>query len=128
VHVLHALGAATLGAKLAPSEVPTAQGPGSSLRRDRALAKWDQVCEGDYFEVLGVPRDATSYEIRRAWERLRREFQPEACDPPLRDELGDKLREIAEVIDEAWRVLADDELRDSYRAHLPAPDPAPAAR
>jgi hypothetical protein len=87
--------------------------------RDRVLAKLALVNDGDYFAILGLTRDATGYEIRRAWEQSRRDFTAERLTPELRTELATPLTEITEVLDEAYRVLSDDRVRESYRAHLP---------
>ena len=50
------------------------------------------MCDGDYFAILGVDREATAYEIRRAWERTRLELMKERFAPSVRDELSGKLR------------------------------------
>lgn len=89
-----------------------------AIDKERVLAKRAQVQEGDYFAILGLGRDASAREVARAFERLKREFSAERFADPLRQELSDALVEIGEVLDEAHRVLADDELRASYRAHL----------
>jgi hypothetical protein len=89
-----------------------------AIDKERVLAKRAQVQDGDYFAVLGLPRDASAHEVARAFERLKREFAPERFADPLRQELGEALAEIGEVLDEAHRVLADDAVRDSYRSHL----------
>jgi hypothetical protein len=88
------------------------------IDKERVLAKRAQVQDGDYFAVLGLSRDASAHEVARAFERLKREFAPDRFADPLRAELADALGEIGEVLDEAHRVLADDAVRASYRAHL----------
>jgi len=90
-----------------------------AIDKERVLAKRAQVQDGDYFAILGLGRDASAREVARAFERLKREFAPERFADPVRDELSDALAEIGEVLDEAHRVLADDSMRASYRAHLP---------
>jgi DNA-binding NarL/FixJ family response regulator len=89
-----------------------------AIDKERVIAKRAQVQDGDYFAILGLGRDASSREVARAFERLKREFAPERFADPLRQELSDALAEIGEVLDEAHRVLADDAVRASYRAHL----------
>jgi DNA-binding response OmpR family regulator len=91
-----------------------------AIDKERVLAKRAQVQDGDYFAVLGLSRDASAHEVARAFERLKREFSPDRFADPLRQELSDALGEIGEVLDEAHRVLADDAVRTSYRAHLPS--------
>ena len=89
-----------------------------AIDKERVIAKRAQVQDGDYFAILGLGRDASAHEVSRAFERLKREFAPERFVDPLRQELSDALAEIGEVLDEAHRVLADDAVRASYRAHL----------
>lgn len=101
-----------------PHERPRDRDADRAIDKERVLAKRAQVQDGDYFAILGLGRDASSREVARAFERLKREFAPERFADPLRQELSDALAEIGEVLDEAHRVLADDEVRASYRAHL----------
>jgi hypothetical protein len=92
----------------------------TAVDKERVLAKRAQVEESDYFTVLGLGRDATSYEIARAFERLKREFAPDRFVESVRGELAAALSEIAEVLDEAQRVLGDEQLRRAYRSRLPS--------
>lgn len=88
------------------------------IDRQRVFAKYSLVKEADYFQLLGVRVDASAFEIRRAFEAVRRYFSPDSFPPELQDELRNELEDIVEVIDEAYRVLANDMLRTSYRANL----------
>ncbi len=89
-----------------------------AVDRERVQAKWQQLGDCDYFSVLGVERDATEHEILRAYERLRQDFAPQRFVEPLRVELAPVFEEIAEVLEEARRVLLDRELRHAYRSQL----------
>jgi len=62
----------------------------------------------DYYEVLGVSRDASPEEIKKAFRRLARQWHPDANkeDP----EAEAKFRQIAE----AYEVLSDPEKRRRY--------------
>jgi curved DNA-binding protein CbpA len=53
----------------------------------------------DYYEVLGVPRDADGGAIKRAFRRLARELHPDVSDG---DDSGERLKEIVE----AYEVLS----------------------
>jgi hypothetical protein len=101
-----------------PAERPRDREADRAIDKERVLAKRTQVQDGDYFVVLGLGRDASAHEVARAFERLKREFAAERFADPLRQELSDALAEIGEVLDEAHRVLVDDVVRASYRAHL----------
>jgi hypothetical protein len=87
---------------------------GARIRRRHALA-----LEGDYFEVLGVGRDASPEEIRRAYDLQCREIAPAALGPELTRALVRELEVIREVLEEALRVLGTDSLRARYQAGLP---------
>jgi DnaJ-class molecular chaperone len=64
----------------------------------------------DYYEVLGVPRDASERDIKKAFRTLARELHPDvnAHDP----EAEEKFKEAAE----AYEVLSDPEQRGTYDA------------
>jgi curved DNA-binding protein len=61
----------------------------------------------DYYESLGVPRDASAEDIRRAYRKLARQYHPD-----VNREAGaeDRFKEISE----AYEVLRDDEKRQRY--------------
>ncbi len=40
------------------------------------------VAYRDYYEALGVPRDASSEDIRRAYRKLAREYHPDVNKEP----------------------------------------------
>ncbi len=61
----------------------------------------------DYYEILGVPRNATKEEIKRAYRRLVLQYHPDRNKSP---EAEEKFKEISE----AYAVLMDDEKRRIY--------------
>ena len=73
------------------------------------------VENGDYFALLGVPRSATGYDIRRAYLRLRHRFEPSEVLTPATFDLKDDLDLILEVVLEAYDVLRDPVRRERYR-------------
>ncbi|MFT3691533.1 MAG: hypothetical protein QM831_00215 [Kofleriaceae bacterium] len=89
-----------------------------AIDRERVRARWELVSESDYFALLGVRRDATTFEIRRAYQSARRDFAADGFPTDLRRELARELDDIATVLDEAFRVLRDDRLRVTYLSNL----------
>lgn len=61
----------------------------------------------DYYEVLGVSRNAAQEEIQRAYRKLARKYHPDVNKEPGAEE---KFREI----NEAYEVLKDPEKRAKY--------------
>ncbi len=89
-----------------------------AIDRERVRARWELVTEADYFALLGVRRDATAFEIRRAYQSARRDFATDSFPVDLRRELARELDDISTVLDEAFRVLRDDRLRVTYLSNL----------
>jgi hypothetical protein len=92
--------------------------------RMRVRARMALVEDGDYFAVLGIPRDATSYEIRRAYLDLRRSFEPSRILTAATADLADDVRLVIEVLDEAYEILRDGHRRERYRRAIEAGPPA----
>ncbi len=65
--------------------------------------------ERDYYEVLGVPRDADEKAIKKAYKRLAMKYHPDRNKDPDAEE---KFKEIAK----AYAVLSDPQKRQMYDA------------
>lgn len=88
--------------------------------RLRVRARLELVEEGDYFAVLGVARDATGYDVRRAYLELRRAFEPSRILSPRIADLADDVKRIVVVLDEAYEILRDPARRERYRRAIDA--------
>ncbi len=61
----------------------------------------------DYYQILGVPRDADEKAIKAAYRRLARKYHPDVSKEPDAEK---KFKEVAE----AYEVLKDPEKRKAY--------------
>lgn len=86
--------------------------------RARILARHAIVEAGDYFQVLGIARGASSDDVKLAHEKIARELRPEAMDPAVARDLGAQIEAIRSVAAEALRILTDDRLRPRYLQKL----------
>jgi DnaJ-class molecular chaperone len=66
---------------------------------------------GDFYEILGVGRDADKAEVKTAFRRLARELHPDVNDHD--PEAEEKFKAAAE----AYEVLSDPERRRAYDAY-----------
>ncbi len=61
----------------------------------------------DYYEILGVPRDASQEDIKRAYRSLARKYHPDVSDEP-------NAEENFKDVNGAYEVLSDPEKRTMY--------------
>jgi curved DNA-binding protein len=61
----------------------------------------------DYYQILGVARDAPAEDIRKAYRKLARKYHPDVSKEP---DANARMKEV----NEAWAVLEDPEKRAAY--------------
>jgi len=65
------------------------------------------MAQRDYYDVLGVPRNASQDEIKSAFRRLARQYHPDVSQEPNAEE---RFKEI----NEAYAILSDEQKRAAY--------------
>ncbi|MCF6514959.1 molecular chaperone DnaJ [Lactobacillus sp. S2-2] len=61
----------------------------------------------DYYEILGISKDASQDEIKKAYRKLSKKYHPDLNDAP---EAEEKFKEVTE----AYEVLSDDKKKANY--------------
>ena len=72
----------------------------------------------DYYEILGVKRDASADEVKKAYRKLAHQYHPDVSKDPKGEE---KFKEVAE----AYKTLKDPEAKAAYDrlgSHRPGED------
>lgn len=67
----------------------------------------------DYYEVLGIAKDTSPPEIKKAYRRLAMKFHPDRVPAEGKAEAEERFKEVSE----AYEVLADEEKRRLYDAY-----------
>ena len=62
----------------------------------------------DYYDVLGVPRDVSKDELKKAYRKLAMKYHPDRN--PDDDKAAEKFKELSE----AYEILSDDQKRQTY--------------
>lgn len=75
----------------------------------------------NYYEVLGIPQEATTHEIKKKYRELARKFHPDVVKDK---DLGQR---VFSQINQAYHILADPERRAQYNDTLTAGGAAAAA-
>jgi curved DNA-binding protein len=79
----------------------------------------------DYYEIVGVPRDATADEIKRAYRRLARKHHPDVSKDPQAETRFKELGEAYAVLKDPVKRAAYDRLGADWKAgqdFRPPPD------
>ncbi|MBI2667052.1 molecular chaperone DnaJ [Candidatus Woesearchaeota archaeon] len=68
------------------------------------------MAEKDYYKTLGVQKNATKEEIKKAYKKLALQYHPDRAQEEKKKEYEEKFKEI----NEAAAVLSDDKKRQQY--------------
>lgn len=93
--------------------------PAWALETKELAAKLDKL---DYFEVLGVAREADMTEIKNQYHALQRAYHPDTFYQSPDTVLRQAVFLIAKRVAEAYVILRDNERRKKYAKDITGPD------
>ncbi|MBL7147466.1 MAG: molecular chaperone DnaJ [Nanoarchaeota archaeon] len=64
----------------------------------------------DYYEILGINKDSSKEEIKKAYKKLALKFHPDRASEENKKDYEERFKEISE----AYAVLSDEEKRSAY--------------
>jgi curved DNA-binding protein len=79
----------------------------------------------DYYKIMGVPRDASQDDIKRAYRKLARKYHPDVSKEPQAEVRFKELGEAYEVLKDPEKRVAYDRLGSDWKANQefrPPPD------
>lgn len=85
---------------------------------DEVREKHARLSEINFYEILGVERDATPAQIKRAYLKAAKRLHPDALSHLGLDELKQEANEVFAEIAKAHTTFMDGEQRQSYDAFL----------
>lgn len=86
-----------------------------------ALEMSENLERKDYYQILEVPQDADSTEIKKSYFRLARKFHPDMFDQNLPHEIRVTVEEVFDRITKAYQILIDEQKRKDYDKTLRLP-------
>jgi len=93
-----------------PSSSPTSEAPSYTAEQLQAVKKV-RGCK-DYYEILGVTKEATDSELKKAYRKMALQFHPDKNKAPGADE-------AFKSVGHAMQVLSDAEKRKTYDLYGP---------
>lgn len=100
--------------------------PALDRRRLEILGCHGRLDEQDYFELLGIGRDATPAQVREAYFLLAKRFHPDAHHDPALSDLREPLEAIFARLGDAYEVLCQPRARALYEEQLDRASRRPA--
>ena len=93
---------------------PDKNAPGLEEQILEALELHRKLSEIDYFELLGIARNADEAEVKKAYFKLARRFHPDLFGRNLEPATKEKIDEVFDQITKAYRTLTSKDEKAAY--------------
>ena len=95
------------------SRFPGAVTPDLVAQRAKILERAEQITRMDYFQMLGISREATTDDVQKAYFLLAKVWHPDRLPPAIRD-VREQCTKVFAHLSEAHQTLTDAERRTHY--------------
>ncbi|MDT8419398.1 MAG: response regulator [Desulfuromonadales bacterium] len=93
--------------------------PQDEQLRKKIIDDYNRILQADYYEALGLSRQCSADEVRRAYYRMAKECHPDRfLGFGLSQEMEEKVNEIFQYLTHAYTVLSDKDASASYLDEL----------
>ncbi len=103
----------------ARDEDEAAAPPHSEEEMEEVLAFREKLQTFNYYQILGVPKNASDEDIKKAYFLLARKFHPDSFNRSLPPNYQAIVAEVFDNITKAYRTLATPELKKGYDLKTP---------
>jgi curved DNA-binding protein CbpA len=80
---------------------------------------YEKIGGMSYYQILGVPKQATDDDIKKAYFQLARKFHPDRFDRKTPPDYRAKIEDVFDKITKAYHTLTNSELRKVYDIRTP---------
>ena len=78
------------------------------------IAMSEQLSTMDYYQILNVPENSSTYQIKLSYFRLAREYHPDCFDKDLPSDIKEKVEDVFSNITKAYDALGDEKKKQDY--------------
>jgi tetratricopeptide (TPR) repeat protein len=100
-------------------EVETPVQPDMQEKLEEVMALKEKLPSLNYYQILGVPKNAPDDEIKKAYFHLARKFHPDRFDRSIPAEDRVQIEDLFDKITKAYRTLTSEEQRKEYDVKMP---------
>lgn len=125
LYLLYCLGLIDLRAEARDEDKKTKSKAKSTRKVDKRLEDVlninEQLAALNYYEALGVPREASPSEIKKAYFKLARDYHPDTFERDLSEEMKKKIDDVFDFINKSYQTLSHEVRKDEYDKVIDTP-------